>query len=71
MQKGLEKLTRDKNFQPPYKTHSADPTKLEFKVFDHTDDWQQKNSVFNLDVNSLYSAPPSLRPAPKNCLTLS
>ncbi|WP_421560375.1 hypothetical protein [Pseudomonas sivasensis] len=57
MQKGLEKLTRDKKLQPPYKTHSTDPTKLEFKVFDHTDDWQQKNSVFNLDVNSLYSAP--------------
>ncbi|WP_411388590.1 hypothetical protein [Pseudomonas sp. MPB23] len=57
MEKGLEKLTRDKKLTPQYRTHSTDPNKLEFKVFDHDDAWQQKNSVFSTDVNALYDAP--------------
>lgn len=57
MEEGLKKLTRDKKLIPQYKTHSTDPNKLEFKVFDHNDAWQQRNSVFNADVKSLYDAP--------------
>ena len=57
MEKGLEKLTRDKKLMPQYKTHSTDPNKLEFKVFDHDDGWQLKNSVYGPDVKMLYDAP--------------
>ncbi len=57
MKKGLERLSRDKKLKPPYKTHSTDPNKLEFKVFDHDDAWQQKNSVFSHDVKKLYDTP--------------
>lgn len=57
MEKGLERLSRDKKLTPPYKTHSTDPNKLEFKVFDHDDAWQAKNSVYSQDVELLYRAP--------------
>lgn len=57
MEKGLERLSRDKKLAPQYKTHSTDPNKLEFKVFDHDDTWQQKNSVFGSDVKKLYDTP--------------
>ncbi len=60
MQKGLEKLTRDKKLKPQYKTHDTDPNKLTFKVFDHDDAWQQKNSVFSADVKKLYENPLAL-----------
>ncbi|WP_177044255.1 hypothetical protein [Pseudomonas yamanorum] len=57
MKKGLERISRDKKLKPQYKTHSTDPNKLEFKVFDHDDAWQQKNSVFSPDVKKLYDTP--------------
>ncbi|MFC6296736.1 hypothetical protein GNF76_07550 [Pseudomonas sp. CCM 7893] len=57
MEKGLERLSRDKKLTPQYKTHSTDSNKLEFKVFDHDDTWQKKNSVFGSDVKKLYDAP--------------
>ncbi|MDF3203212.1 YopT-type cysteine protease domain-containing protein [Pseudomonas sp. 1912-s] len=62
MEKGLEKLTRDKKLVPQYKTHSTDPNKLEFQVFNHADDWQQKNSVLGKDVKALYDAPILVQP---------
>lgn len=57
MEKALDKLTRDKKLVPQYRTHSTDSNKLEFQIFDHTDDWQEKNSVFGPDVKKLYDAP--------------
>jgi hypothetical protein len=57
MEKGLEKLTRDKKLTPQYKTHSSDSNTLEFRVLDHDDAWQQTNNVFSPDVKALYEAP--------------
>lgn len=62
MEKALEKLTHDKKLKPGYVTHSTDPTKLEFKVFDHTDAWQRINSVPSTDVKKLYDVPLAIRP---------
>lgn len=62
MEKALEKLTRDTKLKPGYVTHSTDPAKLEFKVFDHTDAWQRTNSVLSTDVKKLYDARLAIRP---------
>lgn len=57
MKDGLIKLFNDKKLEVKYKTHSTDPNVLEFKVFDHDDAWQQRNSVFSKDVKALYEQP--------------
>lgn len=64
MEGGLKKLFHDKKMSVPYKTHSLDNNKLEFKVFDHDDTWQKKSSVFGSDFKQLYDTPliPSGKP---------
>ncbi|WP_146118136.1 hypothetical protein [Pseudomonas poae] len=57
MQGGLDKVFNDKKLSKGYKTHSTDPKKLEFKIFDHDDVWQEKNSVFPGDLKGLYDTP--------------
>lgn len=57
MEAGLKKVFHDKKLGQHYKTHSTDPNKLEFKVFDHDDAWQAKNSVFSADFKKLYEDP--------------
>src|SRR5690606_6796184 len=57
MKGGLNKLFHDKKLNVKYKSHSTDPNKLEFKVSDHVDGWQEKNSIFNAEVKKLYQAP--------------
>lgn len=57
MEAGLKKLFHDKKLGASYRTHSNDRNKLEFKVFDHDDEWQVKNSVFSPELKKLYDAP--------------
>ncbi|WP_339456020.1 hypothetical protein [Pseudomonas sp. EA_65y_Pfl1_P120] len=57
MEAGLKKVFHDKKLGPHYKTHSTDANKLEFKVFDHDDAWQARNSVFSADFKTLYEDP--------------
>ncbi|MFL1390878.1 hypothetical protein ACI77F_24745 [Pseudomonas tritici] len=57
LEAGLKKVFHDKKLGPHYKTHSTDANKLEFKVFDHDDAWQAKNSVFSADFKKLYEDP--------------
>lgn len=57
MEGGLKKLFNDKVIGAKYKTHSPDRNKLEFKVFDHNDEWQKKNSILGSNFRSLYESP--------------
>ncbi|WP_460084661.1 hypothetical protein [Pseudomonas sp. H2_G03] len=57
MRGGLDKVFNDKKLAKGYKTHGTERNKLEFKVFDHDDAWQQKNSVFTPDLKALYDTP--------------
>lgn len=56
----------DKKMNVQYKTHANDSNTLKFKVFDHDDEWQQKNSVFGPAFKKLYEAQiiPSATPRP-------
>lgn len=66
MEGGLKKLFHDKKMNVQYKTHANDSNTLKFKVFDHDDEWQQKNSVFGPEFKKLYEAQiiPSAAPRP-------
>lgn len=66
MEGGLKKLFHDKKMQVQYKTHANDRNTLKFKVFDHDDGWQEKNSVVRSDFKNLYDAQivPSAAPRP-------
>ncbi|WP_300631757.1 hypothetical protein [Pseudomonas sp.] len=57
MTRGLDKHFRDKKLDVQYKTHGTDRTKLEFKVFDHDNEWRKVNSVFDSEFNDLYKTP--------------
>lgn len=57
MEGGLHRLFHDKKLNVQYRTHGVDRNTLEFKVFDHDDEWMKKNSVFDADVRSLYGIP--------------
>jgi hypothetical protein len=57
MKGGLHRLFHDKKLNVQYRTHGVDRNTLEFKVFDHDDEWMKKNSVFDADVRSLYDIP--------------
>ncbi|WP_169716624.1 YopT-type cysteine protease domain-containing protein [Pseudomonas azotoformans] len=64
MEAGLTKVFNDKKLVPSYKTHGTDPNSLEFRVFDHDDAWQQRNSVFRADIEALYNTPIATGPLP-------
>lgn len=57
MEGGLRKLFNDKKMNIHYKTHGSDRKVLEFKVFDHDDAWQLKNSVNSAEFKALYETP--------------
>lgn len=57
MDDGLTKLFNDKTLPTQYRTHGASSNTLEFKIFDHDDDWQTLNSIEITKFKKLYDAP--------------
>lgn len=57
MEGALHKVFTDKQLGKHYKTHSVDPHKLEFKVFDHNDAWQRVVTVQSSQIKAFYEAP--------------
>ncbi|MGH8450388.1 hypothetical protein, partial [Pseudomonas sp.] len=66
MEGALKKLFHDKKMNVQYKTHANNQNTLEFKIFDHDDEWQDINSVLRNDFKKLYGTQiiPSGAPRP-------
>lgn len=54
MQRGVDKIVKDKKLVPQYKTHSPDPKKLEFKVSEYDPSWMAAAKVDEARVKGLY-----------------
>lgn len=57
MEAGLTKLFNDKTLPTPYRTHSTHSKSLEFRVFDHDDQWRTLNSIDNKKFKKIFELP--------------
>ncbi|WP_395607402.1 hypothetical protein [Pseudomonas sp. B22129] len=57
MEAGLTRLFNDKHLPTPYRTHSANAKSLEFKIFDHDDQWKALNSIDEVKFKKTYQLP--------------
>ncbi|MBC3301010.1 hypothetical protein H0Z09_07740 [Pseudomonas sp. SWRI18] len=57
MEAGLTKLFNDKRLPTPYRSHGADTKRLEFKIFDHDDQWKTLNSIDEAKFKKTYQLP--------------